>query len=646
MRHWNWERESVDEEYLAWHAETAQSCRRDIVQMTHLANSGHPGGSLSSLDFYLVMYAHANIDPQRPWFEERDRIVVSHGHTSPGVYSVLARLGYFPPEEVIARFRRTNHVFEGHIEREVPGVEWTTGNLGQGLSAACGMALGHRLKGISAQLYVPMGDGEQQKGQISEARRLAVKFGLNSITSIVDCNRLQIGGATDEIMPQDIAAGWASDGWKVVEVDGHDPVAIHQAMRAAVHDEATPHVLIANSIMGKGFAFMEDIADFHGRAANDDEYQQCITLSGESPEAWDLEPLRQRIAASPVPVAELPTPYPKLSAGTPRTYPADKRTDNRSAFGNALFDVAEANATGGAPPVAVFDCDLEGSVKTTAFRKAYPNNFFEAGIQEHNTATAAGALSVDGIVSVFADFGVFGIAETYNQHRLSDINHAHVKVACTHVGLDVGEDGKTHQCIDYVGVLHNIFGMQVLVPADPNQTDRAVRHMLTEPGMFTVAMGRSKLPTILGEDGTPFFGDGYEFRPGQGDWIRSGKGGAVVVMGTLTGRALDAVEELRSSGSDVALAHLATPTEIAPEFLDALAQQPFIATVEDHSVRTGLGACLASAMFARGHAVPHLRLGVEKYAPSGSAEAVYRAAGLDAEGIRESVRKFAQSCAR
>ncbi|MEM7168510.1 MAG: transketolase [Planctomycetota bacterium] len=642
MRHWNWEREHLDEEYLAWHAETARACRRDIVQMTHLANSGHPGGSLSSLDFYLVMYAHANIDPQRPWFEERDRIVVSHGHTSPGVYSVLARLGYFPPEEVIARFRRPNHVFEGHIEREVPGVEWTTGNLGQGLSAACGMAIGHRLKGISAQHYVPMGDGEQQKGQIGEARRLAVKFGLHNITAIVDYNRLQIGGATSDIMPQNIGAGWESDGWKVNEVDGHDPVAIHKAMRAAVHDEAAPHVLIANTVMGKGFAFMEDIADFHGRAANDDEYQQCIKLSGDSAEDWDLEPLRQRIAASPQPCAELPSTYPQIAAGTPRTYAADQRTDNRSAFGNALLDVAEANAAGQAPPIAVFDCDLEGSVKTGAFRKAFPNHFFEAGIQEHNTATAAGALSVDGIVSVFADFGVFGIAETYNQHRLTDINHGHVKVACTHVGLDVGEDGKTHQCIDYVGVLHNIFGMQIIVPADPNQTDRAVRHMLATPGMFTIAMGRSKLPTITDESGQPFFGNAYTFRPGQGDWIRNGNAGAVVAMGTLTGRALEAVEGIRQTGDNIALAHVATPTEIAPEFLDELAQQPFIVTVEDHSVRTGLGACIAAAMFARGHAIPHLRLGVKQYAPSGSAESVYRSAGLDADGIRDSVMKFAK----
>lgn len=647
MSRWNWEPAELDAEYLSWHENMLRDCRRDIIQMTYLANSGHPGGSMSSLDFYLILYAHANIDPASPWGQGRDRIVVSHGHTSPGVYSVLARLGFFPPDEVIPTFRRTCNVFEGHIEREVPGVEWTTGNLGQGLSAACGMALAHRLKNIDAQVFVPMGDGEQQKGQISEARRFVTKFGLNGVTAIVDRNRLQIGGETEDIMPQQIAEGWAADGWKVVEVDGHAPQAIYTALRNAVRDQDAPHVIIANTIMGKGVSFMEDIPDFHGRATNDDEYQLAAKESGEDPALWDITPWRERVANPPASsVPELPSRYPELLPAEPRTYTAEKKSDNRGAFGNALADVAQANGSAGAPPIAVFDCDLEGSVKTTAFRKSFPNNFFESGIQEHSTATTAGALSVEGIVSVFADFGVFGICETYNQHRLTDINHGHVKVVCTHVGLDVGEDGKTHQCIDYVGVLRNLFHMELIVPADPNQTDRATRYMLTQPGMMMLAMGRSKIPTICTEDGTPFFGGDYRFEPGKIDWIRSGEGGAVVAMGTPTGRALEAVESLRADGADLALGHLATPNEIHESALDKLAQQPFLVTVEDHSVRTGLGACLAAALFERGHVMPHLRLGVERYCPSGSAEAVYASQGLDAKGIAESVATFARTRTR
>ncbi len=629
-------------EYLAWHEAARRECRRDIIQMTHLANSGHPGGSLSSLDLYLWLYSHANIDPRHPWMPGRDRVVVSHGHTSPGVYSVLSHLGFVDRAEAVSSFRRTGNVFEGHIERDVPGVEWTTGNLGQGLSAACGMALAARIRGEKIRVYVPMGDGEQQKGQISEARRFAMKFGLNEITAIIDCNRLQIGGETADIMPQRIPEGWAADGWKVTEIDGHDTEQIHSTLRAAALDNTAPHVVIAHTTMGKGISFMEDRSAFHGRALTKDEYAAAVEELGEDPALWDLAPLwRLREERRPSTVPPIPRREAPLVPGDPITYEVGTTSDNRGAFGKALASVAAANAGADGPPMAVFDCDLEGSVMVGAFHAVHPDRFFEAGIQEHHTAACAGALSAEGIATFFADFGVFGICETYNQHRLTDINHGSLKLICTHIGLDVGEDGRTHQCIDYVGVLRNIFGMQIIVPADPNQTDRALRHLATEPGMFFLGMGRSKLPIIADEDGRPFFGGDYRFEMGNGDWIRRGNGGVVIVMGTPTGRALTAVEALRTDGLDIALAHVATPGHISGEFLDQVARQPWVVTVEDHSVRTGLGSCLAERMFARGHVIPHRRLGVEAYSPSGTAEDVYRHAGIDAAGIEARVREFA-----
>lgn len=641
---WTWEAETLSDEYLAWHERARRECLRDIVQMTHLAASGHPGGSLSSLDFYLLTYSHANIDPKDPWKPERDRIVVSHGHTSPGVYSVLAQLGFFPRDEAVATFRRVTNRFEGHIERDVPGVEWTTGNLGQGLSAACGMAIAQRLKGIDAQIFVPMGDGEQQKGQISEARRFVRKFGFNSVTAIVDLNRKQIGGDIAEIMPQDIAAGWASDGWLVIEVDGHDPAELHRALRAAVRDTHRPHVILAHTIMGKGVSFMEDTHKYHGAACNAEQYEIVVSESGDDPADWDLGPLRTRAeSAEPTSLPDLPVSYPAIDPGTPRTYGPDDKSDNRGAFGKALLDVAKANARGDYTPFVAFDCDLEGSVKLDPFHAEFPGHFFESGIQEHHTATCAGALGAEDLVSVFADFGVFGVCETYNQHRLSDINHSHVKLVSTHVGLDVGEDGRTHQAIDYVGLLRNLFGMRIIVPADPNQTDRGFRHMVTEPGMAFMAMGRSKLPTILDESGQPRFAGDYEFTPGRVDWIRKGRAGAIVATGTLTGRAVQAADAMRAAGIDIAVGCLATPAEIDIPSVNELAEFPFIVTVEDHNTETGLGMTVAVGLFDQGVARPLLRLGVENYCPSGAAESVYASQGLDAAGIERSVREFMQS---
>ncbi|MCA8961530.1 MAG: transketolase, partial [Planctomycetes bacterium] len=578
--HWTWESATLGDEYLAWHETARRECVRDILQMTHLADSGHPGGSLSSLDLYLVLYSHCRLDPADPWMHDRDRIVVSHGHTSPGVYSVLCRLGYFDRESMLTGFRRTFSKFEGHIERDVPGVEWTTGNLGQGLSAAAGMALALRFKKVGAQVFVPMGDGEQQKGQISEARRFVRKYQLHNVTALVDLNHQQIGGRIESIMPQDIAAGWEADGWTVTTIDGHDPVQIHRACRDAVRDTTTPHCILARTEMGKGVSFMEGTHAYHGVAANAEEYARAAEESGEDPALWDLGRLRVRIEAlesgaeAPVELASPPDVYPAIRPGTPRTYEVGTKSDNRSAFGNALLDVAEANRADDFTPIAAFDCDLEGSVKLGAFHKAFPGHFIQSGIQEHHTATCAGALSIEEIVSVFADFGVFGVCETYNQHRLTDINHGHLKLACTHIGLDVGEDGRTHQCIDYIGVLANLFGINIIVPADPNQTDRALRHMLVEPGMFFLGMGRSKLPIITGEDGQPFFAGGYAFEMGRLDWIRRGARGSVVVTGTLAGRAVEAVERLRSDDLDVGIAVLATPAYIAAASLEELARTP------------------------------------------------------------------------
>ena len=183
--------------------------------------------------------------------------------------------------------------------------------------------------------------------------------------------------------------------------------------------------------------------------------------------------------------------------------------------------------------------------------------------------------------------------------------------------------------------------MKIYVPADPNQTDRIVRHALTTPGMAFIGMGRSKLATITDENGTPYFGDNYQFVPGKIDFIRNGTAGLVIAMGTPTGRALEAVDALRNEGLDVSLAHVATPGELDPSCLEQIAEQPFIVTVEDHSVRTGLGNCIAEGLFDIGITIPQLRLGVEKYAPSGPSDEVYRQFGLDSDSIKERVQAFA-----
>ncbi len=490
--------------------EMARVGRGQILKMTTVANSGHPGGSMSSLEMYVTLYNLANVDPRDPYRDDRDRIVISHGHTSPGAYVSLAAAGFFAIEPALWGFRLGGSPFEGHVERSVPGIEWDTGNLGQGLSVGVGKALYGRLSKQNFHTYVLMGDGEQQKGQIGEARRMAAKFGLTKLTALVDFNHLQISGRISEIMPQNIKADWVADGWEVLEVDAHDLNQLYDALYHATHEAKAPVMLLAKSVMGKGVPFMENKEDYHGAAIKPEQMGEALAALG-NPVPNDVDALKaRRKQGPPPPFATKLAPFPEVNPGEPIQYGAADKSDNRSAWGKALVSVADANMGRPGFVMAVFDCDLAKSVKTDGFAKKYPDSFIQSGIMEHSTATTVGALSAETALAIWSDFGVFGIDETYNQARLNDINHGNVKLFCTHSGINVGEDGKTHQCIDYFSLLNSTFGWKVITPADPNQTDRIVRYVLSHPGNFAVIMGRAVIPVITDDAGEPHFGRDYQ----------------------------------------------------------------------------------------------------------------------------------------
>ena len=628
--------EKLDQGSLKKLAELAKLARGDILKMTTLAASGHPGGSMSSIDFYLVLYSYANVHPQSSSDPDRDRIVISHGHTSPGVYAALGHIGFFPIEAAIATFRKAGSPFEGHVEKGVPGVEWNTGNLGQGLSAGCGFALGSKILKKGFHVFVTMGCGEQQKGQISEARRFAIKYGLDNLTVIIDYNLRQISGVTPEIMPQNISKNFESDGWHVIEVDGHQFQDVYGAFRKATLSNH-PTMILAHTTMGKGISFMEGKEEFHGRALNLEEYKKAIQELGVED---NLDRYRQIREEETLPFLGriYPKEAPSIQIGNPRNYEKDQKLDNRSAFGNALVDLAKTNLQkDGSLPMAVFDCDLAPSTKTTAFAKQFPNYFFQGGIQEHNTATIAGAISTLKLLSFFADFGVFGVDETYNQHRLNDINETNLKLICTHVGLDVGEDGNTHQCIDYIGAVRNLFGYKIVLPADPNQTDRVIRYVAKTSGNFLVAMGRSPIPTILSEDGSPYFGASYEFRYGKGDLIRNGKVAAIITTGGMVYRAVQAWQKLKERGIEVQVLNISCPSDLDAEAILKAAHTGTVITYEDHQIHTGLGSLVGNVIAEHGLPIRFRKMGISQYGSSGKPDDLYRMQGLDVESLVQTV---------
>ncbi len=619
-------------------------CATRIVLSTTLAGSGHPGGSLSSLHALLVLYSLIRHRPEEPYWPDRDRVVISIGHISPGVYSVLTEFGYLPEEEFLTEFRRAGSPCAGHVEQGVPGIEWNTGNLGQGLSVGTGICLAQNLQNRPGKTIVIMGDGEQQKGQISEARRFAAKFGQGDLIAIVDRNHLQIGGLTEDVMPVRVREEYAAAGWNVLYVpDGHDFQTIFKALRRAwTHDGLVPNrptVLVMRTIMGKGISFMENKAAYHGSPLKGEDAKAALKELGQDPGLLDF--WSDKRSGHPIEriCKEIETVLPSIDSGQPIVYGPEIKTDCRSAYGAALKDLAQRNnLPGSVPKIIGFSCDLEGSVKMQGFHKVSSNSFIETGIEEHHAATCSGAVSREGLVTFFSTFGVFAVAETYNQHRLNDLNKTNLKVVSTHLGLDVGEDGPTHQGIDYLGLLNNLFGFSVFMPADPNQTDRIVRYVATTPGNVFVGMGRSKMYSVTTEDGDPFFGRDYTFQPGHGDWLRRGEEATLITYGSVVPHVLNAWSMLASEGISVGVLNMASLKPLDREaILEAAKKGPLI-TVEDHVVYTGLGSMVASVLVAARVSQRLLPLGVTHYGSSGRPIDLYRLQGLDGESIAESVK--------
>lgn len=258
---------------------TAAKARMLCVEAVHTAASGHPGGSLSCIDALTELYFdEMNINPADPAWEDRDRFVLSKGHCSPALYSVLALRGYFPTED-IKLFRSIKAHYSGHPDmRHVPGVDMSTGSLGQGLSAAVGMALAARLSGKSYRTYAICGDGEIEEGQIWEAAMSAAKWKLDNLCAFVDVNGLQIDGATADVMPAEpLDKKFEAFNWNVISVDGHDFSQLADALAKAKETKGKPTMILMHTVKGKGVSFMENQAGWHGKAPNAEQYAQAMS---------------------------------------------------------------------------------------------------------------------------------------------------------------------------------------------------------------------------------------------------------------------------------------------------------------------------------------------------------------------------------
>jgi transketolase len=613
----------------------SKSCRRTIIEMLKNSQSGHPGGSLSSIDFLSIIYAFI-------LSQTGEKIVISNGHISPAVYSVLAELGYISKTELIKNFRKVGSIFEGHITRHVNGVFYGTGPLGIGGSVASAFALGNKIKQNNEKVFCIMGDGEAQEGQVYEMINFAKQYKLDNLILCIDYNKVQLTESLESIMNLNLAKIFEAAGWEVLETDGHDFQNIWQNISKAYAVKEKPIVLLCNTIMGKGVPLMESDglnkkATWHGKAPNpemSDKILSELTLNDEEiklingigglikwlPQKTNFEKALAKV---------------DIKIGEAIVYDSNTLTDCRTAYGKALLDLAKLNKN-----ILALTADLRESVMTKFVHDELPDQHIECGIAEQNMLSVSGGLSLSGFIPFCSTFGAFMTSRAKDQARVNDINQTNVKMVATHCGLSVGEDGPTHQAIDDMGSFLGFFNTMIIEPADPNQTDRIIRYIASHYGNFYVRMGRHKFPIITKEDGSPFYDKDYIYEYGKSDLIRKGESLTIVASGAMVTEALKARNILLKTNPKISIEIIAVSSikKFDNVLINSIQKTKKVLTIEDHNTFSGLGGQLSRHIIDKNLNIQKfVMLGVEKYQLSGTSADLYKKTGLDGEGIAKKI---------
>ncbi len=472
------------------------------------AGSGHAGGSLSIMDLTAALYLRcANHDPGNPQWKQRDRIIWSGGHKAPALYIGLAFAGYFDKKEVMT-LRKLGSPFQGHPHRlKLPGIEASTGSLGQGLSIAVGVALAQKLDGINAKTFCIMGDGEQQEGQIWEAAMEAAHYRLDNLIAIIDENRLQIDGPVAEVMNvSPLDEKYRSFGWDVLRVNGHDMEEIVQTLECIGQSASTrPTALICYTTKGRGVSFMEKAVGWHGRAPSEQQLQQALEELGVAEEVPVEELLAEARAYQRKVDIRLNSAMPKFSDDYWWNSGPTMRVEmkpTRVGFGQAL---AEA---GDDPRVCCLGLDISGSITINEFYANHPERkgrWLSMGIAEQSATSVAAGLACEGKLPVFGTYATFAAARNLDQIRVSVCyGNFNVMIAGAHGGVSVGPDGATHQALEDCAAMMSLPNMTVVVPADAVETRRATRELLFgHVGPKYIRFAREATPIISKAD-SPF----------------------------------------------------------------------------------------------------------------------------------------------
>jgi len=621
----------------------ANRLRRHVIKMTYAAGSGHPGGSLSAAEMMAALYFHElSIDPTRPNWPDRDRFIMSKGHACPIWYAALAERGYFPLEDLWTLRRATSHL-QGHPDmRKTPGIDMTSGPLGNGLAAGVGMALGARITGRSYRTYVMLGEGDLQEGCTWEAAMLAGHHKLANLTVLIDYNRSQVDGKSDDIVSLDpLPEKWQACNWTVREIHGHDLAQILEALEWARSVPDKPAAIVAHTIKGRGVSFMLDRHEWHGKAPNREQAIKALKELGEDPP--ELPDLSSRPSSeltiqpsSPLEKKGLSRHLPELEK---RAFPAllqkegDKRPRRiqREVFGQTLLELGIE-----VPNLVVLDADISSSLKTEAFRQRFPQRHINFGVAEQNMLMTAAGLSTTGLIPLACTYATFGTMRPCEQIR-SFICYAHlnVKLICSHGGLEVGWDGPTHQGTEDVAIMRSMPNMTVVVPADATAVPPLLRQIIALDGPTYFRMSRNPVPVIYEPD--------QSFTLGKAVILREGSDLTIIAMGTMVALALDAAEELACQGIQARVLDMHTIKPLDGEAIRQAAKETgAIVTAEDHNIIGGLGGAVAEYL-AEHIPVPLVRVGVpDTFCRSGDPAELFPMYGMAVPDIVAAAKKVVE----
>jgi transketolase len=599
--------------------ELAAQLAVDSIRCSTAAGSGHPTSSLSAAHLLAVLWSgHLRYDVADPKSLANDRFVLSKGHASPLMFSVLKAVGAIDDEQLMS-FRRFGSPLQGH-PAPVPDMPWidvATGSLGQGLPIALGMALAMRMDRIPARVWCLLGDSEAAEGSVWEAMANASHQVADNLIAMLDVNRLGQRGPT--MLEWDLDAYRAravAFGWHAIEVDGHD---VGEIDRAYVEAERAgrPSIVIARTEKGHGVSFLANKEGWHGKALSAEEAERAIEELGG---VRDLQVALLKPEAGVAPPANhAEVVLPEYTEGVA----------TRKAFGETL---AALSARG---DVVALDGEVSNSTHTEDFQKVAPDRFVEGYIAEQNMLGMAVGMQVLGKVPFAATFAAF-LTRAYDFIRMAAVSRANVRLSGSHAGVSIGEDGPSQMALEDLAMMRAVHGSTVLYPSDGNATAKLVAAMADLPGISYVRTTREKTPILYDAEEAFPVGGSKTLRSSDADRA------TIVGAGITVHEASKAAETLAAEGTAVRVIDCYSIKPIdAGALRDALARTGLLVTVEDHWPEGGLGDAVMAALAAEGELSGRVvKVAVGEMPGSGTPEELRDAAGISAERIASTVRSL------